>query len=64
MARSDLITDLVATGMAGDRTKFKKVVEALIAEERAKHHVVLAEIVRNFVTVTLFASPSCDTPLT
>lgn len=43
MARADLITDLVATGMAGDRTKFRKVVEALIAEERAKNHVVLAE---------------------
>jgi len=43
MARSDLITDLVATGVAGDRTKFRKVVEALIAEERAKNHVVLAE---------------------
>jgi SpoVK/Ycf46/Vps4 family AAA+-type ATPase len=43
VARADLIADLVATGMAGDRTKFRKVVDALIAEERAKNHLVLAE---------------------
>jgi SpoVK/Ycf46/Vps4 family AAA+-type ATPase len=43
MARSDLITDLVTHGMAGDRARFRKTVEALIAEERAKNHTVLAE---------------------
>lgn len=43
MARSDLLTDLVAFGVSGDQNKFRKTVEALIAEERAKKHVVLAE---------------------
>jgi SpoVK/Ycf46/Vps4 family AAA+-type ATPase len=52
MARADLITDLVATGMAGDRTKFRKVVEALIAEERAKNHLVLAESLQGLLTVS------------
>lgn len=51
MARADLLTDLVATGMAGDRTKFRKVVEALIAEERAKNHGVLAERLNGLLTV-------------
>ena len=51
MARADLITDLVATGMAGDRTKFKKVVDALIAEERAKNHLVLAEKLQDMLRI-------------
>lgn len=43
MARADLLTDLVAFGTSGDRVRFRKAVEALIAEERAKKHTVLAE---------------------
>lgn len=43
MARADLITDLVNYGTKGDRVRFRKAVEALIAEERAKRHTVLAE---------------------
>jgi SpoVK/Ycf46/Vps4 family AAA+-type ATPase len=43
MARADLLTDLVAYGTTGDRVRFRKAVEALIAEERAKKHTVLAE---------------------
>lgn len=42
MARADLLTDLVRFGMTGDKIKFRKVVEAIIAEERAKKHTVLA----------------------
>ena len=42
MARADLLTDLVRLGMVGDKAKFRKVVEAIIAEERAKKHTVLA----------------------
>lgn len=42
MARADLLTELVRFGMAGDRGKLRKVVEAIIAEERAKNHGVLA----------------------
>ena len=43
MARADLLTDLVRFGMVGDKAKFRKVVEAIIAEERAKKHTVLAK---------------------
>ena len=42
MARADLLTDLVKFGTAGDKARFRKVVESIIAEERAKKHTVLA----------------------
>lgn len=42
MARADLLADLVRFGMTGEKIKFRKVVEAIIAEERAKKHTVLA----------------------
>lgn len=42
MARTDLLTDLVRFGMVGDKSKCRKVVEAIITEERAKKHLVLA----------------------
>lgn len=42
MARADLLIDLVKFGMVGDKVRFRRVVEAVIAEERAKKHTVLA----------------------
>lgn len=42
MARSDLLISLVKAGATGDQALFRKVVESLIAEERAKKHEVLA----------------------
>jgi SpoVK/Ycf46/Vps4 family AAA+-type ATPase len=43
MARSDLLISLVKAGTRGDNRKFRNVAEAIIAEERAKRHGVLAE---------------------
>lgn len=43
MARADLLLDIVRAGAAGDRHRFQKVLEALVAEERAKHHHILAD---------------------
>lgn len=43
MARSDLLLQLVKSGSKGDSILFKKVVEAIIAEERVKQHNVLAD---------------------
>jgi ATPases of the AAA+ class len=43
MARADLLIDLVRAGTRGDQTLFRKVVEALIADERSKQHNVLAD---------------------
>jgi SpoVK/Ycf46/Vps4 family AAA+-type ATPase len=42
MARSDLLLALVRAGANGDQTGFRRTVEALVAEERAKKHDVLA----------------------
>src|SRR5882724_2337098 len=43
MARSDLLVSLVKAGTDGDKRGFRTAAEALIAEERAKRHDVLAE---------------------
>ena len=43
MARADLVISLVKAANAGNRALMKKAVEAIAAEERVKHHTVLAE---------------------
>ena len=43
MARSDLLVSLVRAGASGDSRELATTVEALIAEERAKQHYILAD---------------------
>lgn len=43
MARADLLIRLVRSGIRSDKVNFRKVVEAIIAEERSKQHKVLAD---------------------
>ena len=43
MARSDLLVKLVVSSASGDRLSFRKTVEAIVAEERAKQHNILAD---------------------
>ncbi|MGO9622118.1 MAG: AAA family ATPase [Desulfobaccales bacterium] len=43
MARADLLLDLVRAGAQGEQPLFRKALEALIAEERAKQHHILAD---------------------
>jgi AAA+ superfamily predicted ATPase len=43
MARSDLVLNLVRAGKSGNQPLLRQTVEALIAEERAKKHTVLAD---------------------
>jgi len=43
MARSDLLIALVKAGSTGDKTAVRATAEAIIAEERAKQHNVLAD---------------------
>jgi len=43
MARADLLISVVDAGAKGDRLRFRKAVEALVAEERARQHHVLAD---------------------
>ena len=42
MARADLLLDIVKAGAEGNQELFRKTLEALIAEEKAKQHNVLA----------------------
>ena len=59
MARADLLIDLVKFGVSGNQTKFRKVVESIIAEERAKKHMVLADKLED-----VLQSPPSTKPLT
>ena len=43
MARSDLLISLVKAGVSGDQQLAQRTAEAIVAEERAKQHGVLAE---------------------
>ncbi len=43
MARSDLLLKLVKAGSNGDKALFEKTVEAIVSEERAKQHDILAD---------------------
>jgi len=43
VARSDLLQSLVSSGIGGDAVRFRRTVEAVIAEERSKQHHVLAD---------------------
>jgi SpoVK/Ycf46/Vps4 family AAA+-type ATPase len=43
MARADLILNLVKAGARGNQSQFRKTVEALAADERAKNHRILAD---------------------
>ncbi len=43
MARADLLIELVKHAVRGNKPMIKKVTEAIIAEERGKQHIVLAE---------------------
>ncbi|WP_442482171.1 AAA family ATPase [Aeoliella sp. SH292] len=60
MARADLLTDLVSYGMAGDHARFRRTVEALIAEENAKKHTVLAGRLGELLTIPQIDYPSVD----
>jgi len=52
MARADLLIDLVRSGARGEYTLFRKALEALIAEERAKQHSILADRLASYLNQT------------
>lgn len=43
MARSDLLVNLVKAGVSGDNKTFRRTVDAIVSEERAKQHFVVAD---------------------
>ncbi len=58
MARADMLTDLVRFGMTGDKVKFRKVVEAIIVEERAKQHLLLANKLEDLLRTVPIEQPA------
>ncbi len=52
MARSDLLIDLVGAERQGDKERFRALVEAIIAEERANQHHVVAARLTDLITTT------------
>lgn len=55
MARADLILDLVRSSLRENRYQFKKVLEAIIAEERSKNHGQLADRLQTELDISLRA---------
>jgi SpoVK/Ycf46/Vps4 family AAA+-type ATPase len=58
MARSDLIISLVKAGKDSPDPRFRQAVEALIAEERAKRHHVLADQISTALSARSNGQPS------
>jgi predicted AAA+ superfamily ATPase len=52
VARSDLLVDLVEAERKGDRERFRRLVEAVIAEERSKQHHLVADRLSQLITTT------------
>jgi hypothetical protein len=52
VARADLLLDLVEAERRGDRERFRVLVEAVIAEERANQHHLLADRLSEIITTT------------
>jgi len=52
MARADLLCDIIKYGLNGDNVNFRKVAEAICAEERNKQHGVLANRIEEMLRVS------------
>lgn len=58
MAKSDLILSLVRAGATGDKTMLRSTVEALMADERAKSHHILAERLQRALQAVSITPPA------
>ena len=58
MARADLLINLVRANSRGDSVLFRRTLEAMIAEERAKQHHVLADRLSEYLNGNGFGSMS------
>ena len=61
MTKSDLIVSLVRAGAAGDKTMLRSTVEAMMADERAKSHHILAERLERALQAVAVTPPSLVT---
>ena len=58
MARGDILVTLVKAGAAGDRERLKSAAEALVADERAKNHHILADRLERALSAVALTPPS------
>ncbi len=63
MPRADLLLDLVRAGARGDQALFRKALEALVAEERAKQHNILADRLASHLQQNSFAPHAEPSPV-
>ena len=61
MARGDLLISLVRAGVAGDREMLKSTAEALVADERAKKHHILADRIERALSAVPVTPPALIT---
>jgi SpoVK/Ycf46/Vps4 family AAA+-type ATPase len=60
VARSDLLLDLVEAERRGDKDRFRVLVEAIISEERANQHHLVADRLSEIITTTGASSSQRD----
>lgn len=58
MARSDLLVSLIRAGATGDREMLKSTAEALMADERAKNHHILADRLKRALAAVSISPPA------
>jgi SpoVK/Ycf46/Vps4 family AAA+-type ATPase len=61
MAKSDILVSLVRAGAAGDKSMLRSTVEALMADERAKSHHLLADRLEKALQAIAVTPPSLVT---
>ena len=61
MARSDLIVSLVRAGAVGDREMLRTTAEALMADERAKNHHIVADRLQRALSAVPITPPALTT---
>jgi len=62
MARADLLCDLIQSGLAGESNTFRRVAEAICAEERAKSHEGLARKIEKLLNLPREGSTHKEVP--
>ena len=58
MARSDLLVSLVRAGASGDRDMLRSTAEALVADERAKRHFIVADRIQRALSAVPITPPA------
>ncbi len=61
MARSDLLINLVRAGAMGDRDALRSTAEALVADERAKKHFIVADRLQRALSAVPVTPPALTT---